>query len=167
MPPTTPNTPASRDSRPSPADEEADTPPGERGDGVAYVVPPSDLTRGELRRIVTRDGATADETALLSRDELLALAKARRLRGLEVSGAGAVEARARDFLAIFSRLDRTVALPPGAELGLHLEQVGEWAIVRATPEVGAPGPRIERAPSGCDVSLWDATASRAAGPPGR
>mmetsp|Transcript_7350 Transcript_7350/g.22569 ORF Transcript_7350/g.22569 Transcript_7350/m.22569 type:complete len:436 (+) Transcript_7350:1092-2399(+) len=137
MPPTTPNTPASRDSRPSPADEEADTPPGERGDGVAYVVPPSDLTRGELRRIVTRDGATADETALLSRDELLALAKARRLRGLEVSGAGAVEARARDFLAIFSRLDRTVALPPGAELGLHLEQVGEWAIVRATPEVGA------------------------------
>ena len=73
----------------------------------------------------------------MSRDDLVSVAKARKLEGLEVSGTGAVEARARDFLAVFSRLDRTVALPPGAELGLVLERVGDWAVVAETPQTTA------------------------------
>ena len=103
------------------------TPPGH--EPVKYVVGPGDLTRGELRRLLADAGAKAAELSNLSRDDLVSVAKARKLEGLEVSGTGAVEARARDFLAVFSRLDRTVALPPGAELGLVLERVGDWAVV--------------------------------------
>ena len=47
-------------------------------------------------------GAGAAELSNLSRDDLVSVAKARKLEGLEVSGTGAVEARARDFLAVFS-----------------------------------------------------------------
>ena len=111
------------------------TPPGH--EPVKYVVGPGDLTRGELRRLLADAGAKAAELSNLSRDDLVSVAKARKLEGLEVSGTGAVEARARDFLAVFSRLDRTVALPPGAELGLVLERVGDWAVVAETPQTTA------------------------------
>ena len=111
------------------------TPPGH--EPVKYVVGPGDLTRGELRRLLADAGAGAAELSNLSRDDLVSVAKARKLEGLEVSGTGAVEARARDFLAVFSRLDRTVALPPGAELGLVLEKVGEWCVVAETPQTTA------------------------------
>ena len=111
------------------------TPPGH--EPVKYVVGPGDLTRGELRRLLADAGAGAAELSNLSRDDLVSVARARKLEGLEVSGTGAVEARARDFLAVFSRLDRTVALPPGAELGLVLEKVGEWCVVAETPQTTA------------------------------
>ena len=111
------------------------TPPGHAP--VKYVVGPGDLTRGELRRLLADAGAGAAELSNLSRDDLVSVARARKLEGLEVSGTGAVEARARDFLAVFSRLDRTVALPPGAELGLVLEKVGEWCVVAETPQTTA------------------------------
>ena len=78
------------------------TPPGHAP--VKYVVGPGDLTRGELRRLLADAGAGAAELSNLSRDDLVSVAKARKLEGLEVSGTGAVEARARDFLAVFSRL---------------------------------------------------------------
>ena len=73
------------------------TPPGHAP--VKYVVGPGDLTRGELRRLLADAGAGAAELSNLSRDDLVSVAKARKLEGLEVSGTGAVEARARDFLA--------------------------------------------------------------------
>ena len=72
------------------------TPPGH--EPVKYVVGPGDLTRGELRRLLADAGAKAAELSNLSRDDLVSVAKARKLEGLEVSGTGAVEARARDFL---------------------------------------------------------------------
>ena len=72
------------------------TPPGH--EPVKYVVGPGDLTRGELRRLLADAGAGAAELSNLSRDDLVSVARARKLEGLEVSGTGAVEARARDFL---------------------------------------------------------------------
>ena len=60
------------------------TPPGH--EPVNYVVGPGDLTRGELRRLLADAGAGAAELSNLSRDDLVSVAKARKLEGLEVSG---------------------------------------------------------------------------------
>ena len=60
------------------------TPPGH--EPVKYVVGPGDLTRGELRRLLADAGAKAAELSNLSRDDLVSVAKARKLEGLEVSG---------------------------------------------------------------------------------
>ena len=62
------------------------TPPGH--EPVKYVVGPGDLTRGELRRLLADAGAGAAELSNLSRDDLVSVAKARKLEGLEVSGTG-------------------------------------------------------------------------------
>ena len=67
------------------------TPPGH--EPVKYVVGPGDLTRGELRRLLADAGAKAAELSNLSRDDLVSVAKARKLEGLEVSGTGAVDTR--------------------------------------------------------------------------
>ena len=68
------------------------TPPGHAP--VKYVVGPGDLTRGELRRLLADAGAGAAELSNLSRDDLVSVAKARKLEGLEVSGTGAVDVQA-------------------------------------------------------------------------
>lgn len=132
---------------------------------MKYLVGPGNLTRGELRRLLADAGASAAEVSNLTRDDPVGVATAKGLAGLEVGGAGAVEARARDFLAVFSRLDRTVALPPGAELGLVLERIGEWAVVAETPvttavRVGDVLSEVEGVP--CLLEAYDDTFARCA-----
>ena len=107
------------------------TPPGH--EPVKYVVGPGDLTRGELRRLLADAGAKAAELSNLSRDDLVSVAKARKLEASCSNRRSQSQRFPRRVLA----LDRTVALPPGAELGLVLERVGDWAVVAETPQTTA------------------------------
>ena len=110
------------------------TPPGH--EPVKYVVGPGDLTRGELRSLLADAGAGAAELSNLSRDDLVSVAKARKLEGLEVSGTGAVEARARDFLRRGAGSQGRAALvdvvgpAPGVQVRTAAAAAGDAAVAR-------------------------------------
>ena len=100
---------------------------------IRYTVPLDKLSSGELRQLLEARGLPEGAKRRLSHEELEGLVRALGVDGLTLRGRDAIDARAREMCAVLSRLDRDIAFLPGANLGLELKQVGEWAVVLATP----------------------------------
>ncbi|KAJ1445878.1 hypothetical protein M885DRAFT_625770 [Pelagophyceae sp. CCMP2097] len=101
------------------------------GPELSYRQPLALLQLPELEELLRRHGVSAE--GCTTPDDFRLQALKHDLDGLDLSGVQAIEAKAREMLAVLSRLDRTIAFRPNAELGLMLKQSNEWAVVQATP----------------------------------